>query len=152
MTKSYLTDLNPEQLDAVTSIKGYVRVVAGAGSGKTKALTSRVAYLIDEVGIVPENILCVTFTNKAAKEMQQRVNKYLGERASGALIMTFGALEARIICEDGRVIGFPKNYQIIDEEDGKKMLNDIFSDWFLFRRFKYTDVAGFMSIFVAKKP
>ena len=121
----YLSSLNEEQLEAVTETEGYIRVVAGAGSGKTKALTSRVMYLIDSIGIAPENILCVTFTNKAANEMKKRVLDGIGDLSSGALIMTFGSLEARIIREDGNVIGYPKNYQIIDEEDSKRLLSEI---------------------------
>lgn len=89
--------LNPEQEQAVKAIQGYVRVVAGAGSGKTRTLTSRVSYLIDQVGITPENVLAVTFTNKAANEMKMRIKRYLGDAAEGVLVMTFGALEARII-------------------------------------------------------
>lgn len=126
---TYLRDLNESQLQAVLETEGYVRVVAGAGSGKTKTLTSRVAYLIDTVGIAPENILCVTFTNKAASEMRNRVKQYLGADASaGAIISTFGSLEARIIREDGAAIGYPKNYQIIDEEDSKRLLSSLLKD------------------------
>lgn len=121
----YLETLNPQQLEAVEATEGYVRVIAGAGTGKTKTLTSRVAYLIDALGIAPENILCVTFTNKAAKEMRNRITNYLGDAAAGAMIMTFGALEARIIREDGRVIGYPANYQIIDEEDKKQLIANV---------------------------
>lgn len=124
----YLKDLNIEQLMAVEATEGYVQVIAGAGSGKTKTLTSRLAYLIEAIGIAPDNILCVTFTNKAAKEMQNRIKNYLGELASGALIMTFGALAARIIREDGRVIGYPANYQIIDEDDKAALMATVLQD------------------------
>lgn len=124
----YMIGLNIQQREAVTTTEGYVRVIAGAGSGKTRALTSRVAYLIDTLGIAPENILCVTFTNKAANVMKNRIHNYLGDRSTGALIMTFGSLEARIIREDGNVIGYPKNYQIIDEEDGRRLLAKIITD------------------------
>ncbi|HNX13947.1 MAG TPA: UvrD-helicase domain-containing protein, partial [Oscillospiraceae bacterium] len=73
MLNSIQNDLNQKQIEAITSIDGYVRVIAGAGSGKTKALTHRYSYLVGEAGIPPRNILCVTFTNKAACEMKRRV-------------------------------------------------------------------------------
>ena len=76
-----LEKLNPSQLEAVTSMEGYIRVIAGAGSGKTRALTHRFAFLVNEVGILPGNILCVTFTNKAANEMRQRIHYLTGDRA-----------------------------------------------------------------------
>lgn len=128
--------LNPEQEQAVKAIQGYVRVVAGAGSGKTRTLTSRVSYLIDQVGITPENVLAVTFTNKAANEMKMRIKRYLGDAAEGVLVMTFGALEARIIREDGRAIGYPKSYQILDEEDKKRLIKKSFDE----ARQKFPDV------------
>lgn len=73
---NYMDGLNPEQEQAVKEIQGYVRVVAGAGSGKTRTLTSRVSYLIDQVGITPENVLAVTFTNKAANENSRRWSRH----------------------------------------------------------------------------
>lgn len=76
--ENYLSGLNPEQLEAVTSTEGYIRVIAGAGSGKTRALAYRYAYLVNEIGILPENILCVTFTNKSANEMKKRIRRLSG--------------------------------------------------------------------------
>lgn len=126
--ENYLIGLNDKQLEAVEALDNYVRVIAGAGSGKTRVLTTRVSYLIDIVGIDPSNILAVTFTNKAAREMKARVHLYLGELAAGAWIMTFGALETRIIREDGQVIGWPSNYQILDEQDANSLVAKVLKD------------------------
>ena len=81
--KDLLTDLNEAQREAVTSTEGFVRVVAGAGSGKTRALAYRFAYLVNVLGILPGNILCVTFTNKSANEMRQRIHQLTGDNDTG---------------------------------------------------------------------
>ena len=78
-----LENLNPAQLEAVTSTEGMIRVIAGAGSGKTRALSHRFAYLVNELGILPGNILCVTFTNKSAAEMRQRIHNLTGDNDTG---------------------------------------------------------------------
>lgn len=77
--ENILQGLNASQLEAVTSTEGFIRVIAGAGSGKTRALARRFAYLVNEIGILPGNILCVTFTNKSANEMRQRIHNLTGD-------------------------------------------------------------------------
>ena len=80
---NFIDELNEQQKEAVTTTEGYVRIIAGAGTGKTKALTYRYAYLVDELGISTSNILCVTFTNKAAREMSKRIRQMIGDSDTG---------------------------------------------------------------------
>lgn len=110
-----LTHLNPPQQEAVTYGEGPLLILAGAGSGKTRALTYRVAYLIKDQKIEPENILLVTFTNKAANEMKERVRKLVG--ITPPFAGTFHSFCARILRIDGKHIGIPPNYLIYDEAD-----------------------------------
>ncbi|MFR6100343.1 MAG: UvrD-helicase domain-containing protein, partial [Longibaculum sp.] len=84
--------LNPKQKEAATYLDSHLRIIAGAGSGKTRVLTYRIAYLIEEIGIEPRHILAITFTNKAANEMKERVIRLLGDYASGALLCTIHSL------------------------------------------------------------
>ncbi len=116
-----LTELNPEQRAAAEQTDGPVLILAGAGSGKTKTLTHRIAYLIAEKGVRPENILAVTFTNKAAKEMRERLGKLLGRTGDDRSFMpfmgTFHSICVRLLRFDGESIGVPKNYVIFDESD-----------------------------------
>src|SRR5574344_137696 len=119
--------LNKEQLEAVKTTEGYVRVIAGAGTGKTKALTSRYCYLVQELGITPENILSVTFTNRAANEMKRRVRSQLGDMDLG-FICTFHAFCVQLLHEDINAINYPKNFIILDTEDEREILLRIFAD------------------------
>jgi DNA helicase II / ATP-dependent DNA helicase PcrA len=122
--------LNKEQLQAVKTTEGYVRVIAGAGTGKTKALTSRYCYLAGDLGIAPESILCVTFTNRAANEMKRRIRTQLGDRDLG-YICTFHAFCVLLLHEDINVINYPKNFIILDTEDEREILLRIFADMHL---------------------
>ncbi|MDR0549435.1 MAG: UvrD-helicase domain-containing protein, partial [Deltaproteobacteria bacterium] len=123
----YLKDLNESQLLAVQTTEGAVRVVAGPGAGKTKALTSRYCYLVDAIGVAPGQILTSTFTNKAAKEMRRRVRDYLGDLDAG-YICTFHSFCVQFLREEIHVLNFPQNYLILDTEDQKQILNQIFAD------------------------
>ena len=123
----YLSQLNPAQRQAATTTEGYIRVVAGAGSGKTKTLTARYLYLVDVLGISTANILCVTFTNKAAAEMKKRIRRQLPDRDL-ARITTFHGFCVSLLKEDSHVVGYPKASLIMDEEDKKAMLATVFED------------------------
>lgn len=123
----YLQQLNPEQREAATTTEGYIRVVAGAGSGKTKTLAARYLYLVDALGISTANILCVTFTNKAAAEMKKRIRAQLPDQDL-ARITTFHGFCLGLLKEDCHVVGYPKSFLILDEEDKKAMLSVVFED------------------------
>ncbi len=124
MNIDFLKDLNPAQLEAVKSVEGPELVLAGAGSGKTKVLTYRVAYLVS-IGVPFSNILCLTFTNKAANEMRSRIEKMLGmederQKRFYGWIGTFHSLFGRILRMEGDKLGYTSNYTIYDEEDSLK--------------------------------
>ncbi len=122
-----LEGLNKAQLEAVTSTEGFVRVIAGAGSGKTRALTHRFAYLVTDLGVLPGNILCVTFTNKAANEMRQRIHQLTGDNDTG-YISTFHGFCVNILQEDSHAIGYPKSFMVLDNSDIDEMLKIIYEE------------------------
>ena len=121
------TKLNAEQLEAVTATEGFVRVIAGAGSGKTRALTHRFAWLVNELGILPGNILCVTFTNKAANEMRQRIHVLTGDNDTG-YINTFHGFCVSVLQEDSFAVGYPKAFLVLDNSDIDAMLRIIYEE------------------------
>ena len=121
------TKLNAEQLEAVTATEGFVRVIAGAGSGKTRALTHRFAWLVNELGILPGNILCVTFTNKAANEMRQRIHVLTGDNDTG-YINTFHVFCVSVLQEDSFAVGYPKAFLVLDNSDIDAMLRIIYEE------------------------
>ena len=116
-TDALLAALNPAQREAVAAPDGPLLIFAGAGSGKTRVLTHRIAYVIAARGVRPQEILAVTFTNKAAREMRGRVEKLLGADISGMWVGTFHSVGARILRRDGDAIGIPANFVIYDEAD-----------------------------------
>lgn len=123
----YLQSLNDEQLEAVKITEGYVRVIAGAGSGKTRALTNRYVYLVEELGISPSNILCVTFTNKAAAEMKKRIRQMIGDNDL-ALICTFHGFCVQVLKVDAPRVNFPRSFMILDEEDTESILKRVYAE------------------------
>ncbi|MBQ9275630.1 MAG: UvrD-helicase domain-containing protein [Succinivibrio sp.] len=118
-------ELNQEQLEAVRCTEGYVRVLAGPGTGKTRTLTYRYAYLVDALGIIPRNILCVTFTNKAAREMKLRILKMCGERGV-PFIATFHGFCCEFLRQEGAVLGVPENFSVAAVSEVKEMLRPLY--------------------------
>ncbi len=129
LTVMDLSSLNERQKNAVTAPLGPVLVLAGAGSGKTRVLTFRIAYLIEQGLIAPENILAVTFTNKAAKEMQTRVMKLLGPSRKGTggqpTLGTFHSIGARLLRQNISRLGYSSSFSILDSDDQLKVIKDI---------------------------
>ncbi|MCR5652951.1 MAG: UvrD-helicase domain-containing protein [Ruminococcus sp.] len=121
-----IDELNEKQREAVIETEGYVRVIAGAGSGKTKLLVNRYAYLVQEYGIDPANILCVTFTNKAAGEMKRRIRAIIGGEYDTALICTYHGFCARLLRDDAEKLFLSKDFQIVDVVQQKTILGDIY--------------------------
>src|SRR5437879_3902586 len=128
-TSPLLEALNPIQREAVLHTDGPVLIVAGAGSGKTRALTHRIAYLIREQHVSPQSILAITFTNKAAREMADRVESLLGTRVSrGMWLLTFHSACARILRREHNHLGLPSTFSIYDEGDTTRLITMVLRD------------------------
>ena len=125
---SYLDRLNPEQKTAAEHFEGPLLVLAGAGSGKTRVLTSRIAHLIEEYGVAPDSILSLTFTNKAAAEMRSRVRALLDRDPAGMWIGTFHAIGARMLRRDASRMGWTPGFLIYDAEDSERLVRRILRD------------------------
>ena len=120
--------LNDKQKEAVLADDGPVLILAGAGSGKTSVLTTKIAYLIEEKGANPKNILAITFTNKAAREMKERIIKMVGSKAYDMQISTFHSFGLRIIKENYEKLGYEKNFTIIDSDDSLTLIKKIMKE------------------------
>lgn len=122
---SILDKLNSEQKKAGAKVNGPLLILAGAGSGKTRTITYRIAYMIQELGISPYSILAVTFTNKAAKEMRERVENLIGEDGKRAMISTFHSFGLRLLRVYSKIVGYDSNFTIYDTDDQKKVVKGI---------------------------
>ena len=125
-SEEFLQNLNENQLAAVKATEGYVRVAAGAGSGKTRVLTARYVYIAKALGVAPEHILSVTFTNKAAREMRKRIRAYMPDE-DGGWILTFHSACHKILKEEIHLLAYPQNFMVMDEEDQKSVLQRIYT-------------------------
>lgn len=123
-----LENLNPNQKAAITSLSQQLRIIAGAGSGKTRVLTTKMAYLVQEIGVSPRNILAITFTNKATNEMKQRLYQLLKDGSSGMHISTIHALCVRILREDIVALNYPRNFTVMDQEDQKVIIKKAYKE------------------------
>jgi DNA helicase II / ATP-dependent DNA helicase PcrA len=126
--ETYLADLNPAQREAVLHTEGPVLVVAGAGSGKTRVLTRRIAHLLGAVGVRPPEILAITFTNKAAAEMRERVEHLVGPPARAAWVMTFHSACGRILRREAQRLGYRSNFTIYDQADQIRLVKRVLEE------------------------
>ena len=122
-----LEGLNAAQREAVTATEGYVRVIAGAGSGKTRALSRRFAWLVDGLGVMPGHILCVTFSNKSANEMRQRIHALTGDNDTG-YVNTFHGFCVSVLQEDSHAVQYPKSFIVLDNSDIDDILRIVYAE------------------------
>lgn len=133
--------LNKQQQEAVYTTEGPLLIAAGAGSGKTSVLTHRIAYLVEEKQVNPWNVLAITFTNKAANEMKERVERLVGPSASSIWVSTFHAMCARILRREAHQIGYDQNFSIIDQGEQQTLMKNVLKELNLdSNRFNYKDL------------
>ena len=128
LSEKLLTGLNEQQQKAVKATDGPLLIMAGAGSGKTRVLTHRIAYLMVEKQVAPWNILAITFTNKAAREMKERIRDILGGTSDDIWISTFHSMCVRILRRDIDRMGFNRNFSILDTTDQQSVIKQILKD------------------------
>ena len=119
-----LEGLNKEQKDAVTHLDGPLLILAGAGSGKTRVITYRIAYMMKKHNVAPSSILAITFTNKAANEMRQRIEGLVGDRSKYIWCGTFHSIFARLLRRHAELLGYSQNFSIIDTDDQLKLIKE----------------------------
>ena len=141
--QDYLKGLNEPQLEAVTHVNGPLMIVAGAGSGKTKVLTTRIAYLMGKENVDAFNILALTFTNKAAAEMKERIEKILGNsEARNLYIGTFHSVFARILRVEAPRMGYPNNFTIYDTDDSRSVIKTVINELNLDDKYYKPNIVG----------
>src|SRR5215213_7165179 len=145
-----LSHLNPEQREAASHFEGPLLVLAGAGSGKTRVLTTRIAWLVEEMGVDPGSILALTFTNKAAGEMRDRVRKALGRDPLGMWIGTFHSIGVRILRRDAQRLGWSPGFSVYDADDADALTKRIIRDTLQLDPKKWTPRAVHHAISAAK--
>ena len=141
--------LNENQKKAVLTSSQYVRIIAGAGSGKTRVLTMRIAHLIEQCHVWPNKILAITFTNKAANEMKERIRQMLPEQGNAVFISTIHSLCVRILREDIPAMGMPRNFTVMDADDQRSILKEAYKEFGLD---KQTYTFGSMLDYIANNP
>jgi len=125
---NFLDELNPQQREAVMYTEAPLLVLAGAGSGKTRVITYKIAYLVKELDIFEDNILGVTFTNKAANEMKTRVARLLGKSVSDVWLGTFHSIAVKILRRYSQYIGINNSFSILDEDDQTSLMKEVISE------------------------
>lgn len=141
-----LTDLNENQKEAVLCTNQHLRIIAGAGSGKTRVITTRIAYLIQECQVYPNKILAITFTNKAANEMKERVQSLLGPVSGAVQISTIHSFCVRFLREDIHELGYPRNFTILDSDDQKSILKKAYKELSVdVKAYSYGAMSGYIS-------
>ena len=123
-----LEGLNPEQKEAVMHLDGPMLILAGAGSGKTRVITYRIAYMLEKFGVAPGSVLAITFTNKAANEMKERIASLVGEKSKYIWCGTFHSIFARILRRHAECLGYENTFSIIDTEDQVKIIKQIMTE------------------------
>lgn len=142
---SYM-DLNAKQYEAMTTVDKHVRIIAGAGSGKTRVVTARIAYLIEKCHVSPQHILAITFTNKAAREMKERVEKMLPHLDSSVKISTIHSFCMRMLREDIYVLGYPRNFTVLDSDDARSILKDAYKQMHIdVKAYSYASMLAYIS-------